>query len=159
MPAPPRGIKGFGSYGLTGPARARQLAQVHAQVKGKAVEIEGGAAGKAEFQPPHGRRIKGNPAIKSVLAGQARAAGFRRLIKAVLALAFSTLAFAHDLAEDLLVAEGNDFISRAAHGEVLHQFDFAASFKVRQHTQRGESAGEQLRIRHSVAQAAFKKWR
>jgi hypothetical protein len=72
-------------------SHVRQLAYVHLNIEGKAVQVKGGAAQEAKFHAPHRRRLKGDPAVESVFARQSAAAGFRRQVKTILAAA--TLAF------------------------------------------------------------------
>src|SRR5579864_4424108 len=81
------------------------LAQVHSQIETKAVQVISNAAGEANLHAPHGRGIESHPAVEAVFAGQAGTATDGRQVKAVFALAAAALPFAHDLAEDLLVAE------------------------------------------------------
>src|SRR5579871_4924075 len=106
------------------------LAQVHAQVETKAVQVISNAAGKANLHSPHGRGIESHPAVEAVFTREAGAAAHRRQVKAIFAFAAAALPLAHDLAEDLLVAERENLIAGAAHGEVLDQFELAPFFHV-----------------------------
>jgi hypothetical protein len=90
------------------------LAQVHPQVEAEAIQVVCGAAGKTKLYTPQRRGIKSHPAIEAVFARQAGTAGDCRQIKTIFAFAISALAFAHDLAENLLVAEGKNLIAGTA---------------------------------------------
>src|SRR5215472_7830222 len=172
--------------GLSG---AKEPAHVESQVEGKAIQVESNAARIAHLQAQHAGWLKAQPCIKTVLlrkiisgrrwlAGISgrRSSGRRSAIvvsivfwtsvavaRPATALAGTAVAVARNrrfkAIEDLLFAEGNDLVCRAAYVNMAGKIQVRSLLKVSDIADGDKVTDDQFGIGNGVADAGGHKGR